>query len=47
MEIEKAATANNMASAAEHMKLMMGTCGQCHTKYRDKAADGTYIIKKQ
>ncbi|MCC7179107.1 MAG: cytochrome c [Acidobacteria bacterium] len=46
-EVEKAASANNMAGAAEHMKLMMGTCGQCHTKYRDKGADGSYIIKKQ
>ncbi|MDH4065076.1 MAG: hypothetical protein OEW19_11800 [Acidobacteriota bacterium] len=47
MEIDKAVAANNMASAAEHMKMMMGTCGQCHMKYRDKAADGTYMIKKQ
>jgi len=46
-DVEKAVTAKNMASASEHMKLLMGTCAQCHTKYRDKAADGTYIIKKQ
>jgi cytochrome c556 len=45
--VEKAVAAKNMASAGEHMKLLMGTCAQCHTKYRDKAADGTYIIKKQ
>jgi len=24
----------------------MGTCSQCHNKYREKAADGTYILKK-
>ena len=45
-EVEKAVAAKNMAGAGEHMKLLMGTCAQCHTKYRDKAADGTYIIKK-
>ncbi len=46
-EVEKAVAAKNMASAGEHMKLLMGTCAQCHMKYRDKAADGTYMIKKQ
>lgn len=46
-EMDKAAAAKNMAGAAEHMKLLMGTCAQCHTKYRDKGADGGYIIKKQ
>jgi cytochrome c556 len=45
-EVEKAVAANNMASAGEHMKQMMGSCAQCHTKYRDKGADGGYIIKK-
>ena len=45
-EVEKAVAAKNMASAGEHMKLLMGTCAQCHAKYRDKAADGTYMIKK-
>jgi len=47
LEVDKAVAANNMASAAEHMKMMMGTCQQCHAKYREKAADGTYMIKKQ
>lgn len=47
MEIEKAVAANNMASAGEHMKLMMGNCQQCHAKYRDKGADGGFMIKKQ
>lgn len=45
-EIDKAAAANNMASAAEHMKLMMGSCQQCHAKYREKGADG-FVMKKQ
>jgi cytochrome c556 len=44
--VEKAAAAKNRAAAAESMKMLMGTCAQCHGKYRDKAADGTYIIKK-
>jgi cytochrome c556 len=45
-DVEKAVAAKNMAGAAEHLKLLMGTCQQCHTKYRDKAPDGTYMIKK-
>jgi cytochrome c556 len=45
-EMDKAVAAKNMTSAGEHMKLLMGTCAQCHAKYRDKAADGTYMIKK-
>ena len=32
-EVEKAVAAKNMASAGEHMKLLMGTCAQCHAKY--------------
>lgn len=43
--LEKAATAKDLNAAAESAKLLMGTCGQCHTKYRDKGADG-YILKK-
>lgn len=46
-EIDKAAAAKNMAGVGEHTKLMMGTCQTCHAKYRDRAADGTYSIKKQ
>jgi cytochrome c556 len=45
-EVEKAAIAKNLDAAAEGMKMLMGTCGQCHGKYREKAADGTYILKK-
>jgi archaellum component FlaD/FlaE len=44
--VEKAVGAKNMPAAAEAMKMLMGTCAQCHGKYRDKAADGTYILKK-
>jgi cytochrome c556 len=46
-EIDKAAAAKNMAGVGEHTKLMMGMCQTCHAKYRDRAADGTYSIKKQ
>jgi cytochrome c556 len=44
--IEKAATAKDMAAVGEHTKQIMGSCQTCHMKYRDKAADGTYMIKK-
>lgn len=44
--IEKALTAKDAAGAAEHTKMLMGACGSCHMKYRDKGADGTYIMKK-
>jgi cytochrome c556 len=45
-EIDKAAAAKNMAGVGEHTKLMMGACQTCHAKYRDRAADGSYSIKK-
>ena len=47
LEIDKAAAAKNMAGVGEHAKMMMGACQTCHSKYRDRAADGTYSIKKQ
>jgi cytochrome c556 len=46
-EIDKAAAAKNMAGVGEHTKMMMGVCQTCHAKYRDRAPDGTYMIKKQ
>jgi hypothetical protein len=46
-DIAKAIAAKNMASANEHAKLIMGNCQSCHTKNRDKAPDGTFMIKKQ
>jgi cytochrome c556 len=44
--VDKAVTAKNMDAAEEGVKMLGGTCTQCHDKYRDKAPDGTYIIKK-
>ena len=46
MAIEKAVAAKDMAGAADHQKQLGATCQTCHMKYRDKAADGTYMIKK-
>lgn len=43
--IEDAADEKDFAKAAEHMKLLTGTCAACHGKYRDKAPDGSYRIK--
>lgn len=45
----KAADALAAAADAEVAKAPLGelgkTCAGCHTKYRDKAADGTYTFK--
>jgi cytochrome c556 len=46
LAIEKAATAKDAAAVGAATKTMMGACATCHGKYRDKAADGTYTIKK-
>ena len=43
--IEDAADAKDFAKAAEHAKLLQGTCASCHAKYRDKGPDGQYRIK--
>jgi hypothetical protein len=43
--IEDAADAKDFAKAAEHAKLLQGTCAGCHSKYRDKGPDGQYRIK--
>ena len=43
--IEDAVDAKDFAKAAEHAKLLQGTCATCHTKYRDKGPDGQYRIK--
>lgn len=45
--IEKGATAKDMAAVGDHTKQLMASCQTCHMKNRDKAADGTYMIKKQ
>ena len=43
--IEDAADAKDFTKAAEHAKLLQGTCAACHTKYREKGPDGQYRIK--
>jgi len=43
--IEDAVDDKDFTKAAEHMKLLQGTCAACHGKFRDKAPDGTYRIK--
>lgn len=43
--VEDAADAKDFTKAAEHLKLMQGTCASCHMKYRDKGPDGQYRIK--
>lgn len=43
--VEGAVDAKDFTKAAEHTKLLQGTCASCHTKYRDKAPDGSYRIK--
>ena len=43
--VEDAVDAKDFAKAAEHAKLLQGTCASCHTKYRDKAPDGQFRIR--
>lgn len=43
--VEDAADAKDFTKAAEHAKLLQGTCAACHGKYRDKGPDGQYRIK--
>jgi hypothetical protein len=43
--IEDAVEAKDFTKAAEHAKLLQGTCASCHMKYRDKGPDGQYRIK--
>jgi len=44
-EIEKAATANNMESVAEHRKQLGGVCQTCHKANREKTETGFAIRK--
>lgn len=44
--IEDAVEAKDFAKASEHLKLLLGVCQNCHTKYRERLADGTYQLKK-
>jgi hypothetical protein len=43
--VEDAVEAKDFTKAAEHAKLLQGTCASCHGKYRDKGPDGQYRIK--
>ncbi len=45
--LNKAAAEKNAEGVAAASKTLGGTCQTCHMKYRDKAADGTCMIKKQ
>ena len=46
MSIEKAAGTKDMATVSGGAKQLGGSCQTCHMKYRERAADGTYSIKK-
>jgi hypothetical protein len=43
--VEGAVDAKDFTKAAEHAKMLQGTCASCHMKYRDKGPDGNYRIK--
>jgi cytochrome c556 len=43
--VEGAVDAKDFTKAAEHAKMLQGTCASCHMKYRDKGPDGSYRIK--
>jgi Sec-independent protein translocase protein TatA len=43
--VEGAVDAKDFTKAAEHAKMLQGTCASCHGKYRDKGPDGNYRIK--
>jgi hypothetical protein len=44
--IDKAATAKDMAAVSTEAKTLNSSCATCHMKNRERAADGTYSIKK-
>jgi hypothetical protein len=45
--VEEAIKGKDFGKASEHLKLLMGMCETCHTKHRERLADGTYQFKKQ
>ncbi len=45
MAVSKAAKAGNMEEATAQFKTLTGICGNCHKVHRDKAADGSFVIK--
>lgn len=44
-EVAAAAKAGNQADATAAAKKIGANCGGCHAAHRDKAADGSFIIK--
>lgn len=44
--VEEAIKGKDFGKASEHLKLLMGMCETCHTKHRERLADGTYQFKK-
>jgi cytochrome c556 len=45
--VEDAVEANDLAKAGEHLKLLMATCQNCHSKFRERTPEGEYQLKKQ
>lgn len=43
--VEAAIDGKDFTKAAEHAKMLQGTCASCHKQYRDKGPDGNYRIK--
>ncbi len=43
--VEAAVDGKDFTKAAEHAKMLQGTCASCHKQYRDKDAEGNYRIK--
>jgi soluble cytochrome b562 len=46
-ETGKLAAAGKFEEASASLKKAQATCGECHTAYREKAADGTWKIKTE
>jgi hypothetical protein len=44
-EIGELAAAGKFDEGSAALKKTMGTCGGCHSQYREKAADGSWKIK--
>jgi hypothetical protein len=44
---EDAAEDKDFAKATEHFKLLLAACQNCHTKFRERDANGAYHLKKQ
>jgi len=46
-EVEDALEVTDFAKASGNLKLLMGTCQNCHSKFRERLADGSYQLRKQ